>query len=445
MSFIYALNAYWTSPATTYNGIALNVTSAAGGTPQAAAPSRLLNLQKNSIDTCHVNFDGTIFSSNTPIPCTATQLTPNNIILTPTNGSVVTSIQDGMQFSFVPVAAVTAGVVYISVGNSGLQIVYYPDLIGLVTKDDIKLQQRITVQYYANVPQKSTPGWAILNTQLSYAQGSGYHPTIDFDTTGTHTVSCAATGGGGYIPLYEPTLGGFALREISAGGIPGGDQNLFNGTAYIEGVANQTLANNTFYYVYLFIPQVGNPNLFPAMNFSTTAPNNTSTGGMPIYQDLSGNINTVIGAVYTFVQNVQFVGQGNNCQAPTVSWWNPQTIQMQSSQGGGGGFTNAAFVEMNTNQRISLCALAREMFSATAMGYGSNNTATSLMGMKLGCNNGQFGSLSSMYAPAINAPVACNSAYGVALADGFYTLSPYVSVQAGVADFEVMTSVYARI
>jgi hypothetical protein len=166
--------------------------------------------------------------------------------------------------------------------------------------------------------------------------------------------------GGGRLTLWHPGDQAWVDRVI-----PYHDgnniQHCFNGTAYVNGVPNQSLSNGTVYYAYMFLP-AGNPTV-PRFNFCASLPASRYTfsgEGHPFYVDGQGNKGTLVGMVYPLNGSVLSVlaSQGSRILTSSSPWGAPSQPLPANTGQGGGTFSNTSPAEINPGLGIYACQWA---------------------------------------------------------------------------------------
>lgn len=168
----------------------------------------------------------------------------------------VTTIQNRMRFSFVaPFSSSVSGFVNISIPTLSVTTVnlYQPDGYTWTYIGDIQLGQPIVIEYSSAITGffLVNPGATSTGFTAAFPNGS---VTLQASTADTISLLAATGGPGGAILQWNSTAGAYRLVRVMP--LAAYSQNLFNSTADVEGVTNQTLANSKLYGVYLN-PQSG--------------------------------------------------------------------------------------------------------------------------------------------------------------------------------------------
>lgn len=168
---------------------------------------------------------------------------------------------------------------------------------------------------------------------------------------------------GGEITLWNPVAGAWEDRLIvCGGGNPDRLQPCFNNTAYVDGVANQSLQNGVIYYAYLFLP-ASDPST-PRFNFVSSLPTSRygfqPNGGLATFTDSQGNICTLVGMVYPLAGSILSVmgGAGSRILTSSSPWGSPSQPLPANSGQRGGTFTNTSYAQINTDLGIYACQWA---------------------------------------------------------------------------------------
>jgi hypothetical protein len=170
---------------------------------------------------------------------------------------------------------------------------------------------------------------------------------------------------GGRLTLWNPSTGAWEVRSIQFGGQPNCLQHCFNGSAYVDGVANQSLVNGKVYYVYMFLPAADQT--IPRFNFCASLHDTPQTrygftqeGGHPYYIDGQGNTCTLVGMAFPLNSSIGSVLGGANCRILTSSspWGAPSQPLPANSTQMGCTFSNTSPAEIKPELGIYACQWA---------------------------------------------------------------------------------------
>jgi hypothetical protein len=374
-----------------------------------------------------------------PILCTATYAIPAGFAtytLTPVAGQIPIIVADGLRLRFVPTDTSFGGQTSVVV-NGITYPLRDPDSYGFVEWGDIPKNTPITIEYVS-----SRNLFVIASTPVSYQQAIYPHgPNLQVDQSLPGRIHFGVFGAGAAgVLVLNPLTNQFRICRFF-----GTAQDLFNNTAYVGGIANQSLANNTFYYVYCFNPDGGNETDL-RLDFYPAAPGNQPASSEEGFQIKSGDrTRTFIGHVYVRNNSVQFLGSGTTgvqILGHTVNG-NPWVIPIQTntisySQ------TNTGVYESITNARASVVLSATSFlpnFVCSATCQNSSADADcflrlSFSGVSIdGSGNvSPFSGVSDECAgtvPKINGYTTLVSKLGQAFADGYIEVVPQVKISAG--------------
>ncbi len=149
--------------------------------------------------------------------------------------------------------------------------------------------------------------------------------------SGTSSQLCLTSNDGGMILAQSATTGDFTPFSLSPAGR---NVECFNGTCYVEGVANQSLQPNTLYSVYLHNLDGTDANC--QLQFWRTFQGfNPTIDPHGIYVGNTGGINiglTYLGQLYTGNSNIStLIAPGEHLQQPCYSHYNPWTFGFQTT------------------------------------------------------------------------------------------------------------------
>lgn len=262
-----------------------------------------------------------------PIFCTATYVNDGisygYYSLTPVPGSVgvPTTLAPGAEFEFVVPTTADTALVFVNVNGTvnGNVPVRQADGHGFISYHDLTKDSYAKIKYLSSGRFALTHGHNALSlirhgSVLLTGGGFGSNPNINLSNFD----------GGGLI-LQSPLTGGFRMCRMGGAGIT---QNFFNGTAYIEGVANQSAASDTWYFVYVF--NANGDNEFDwKFDLSATVDGISHIGHRIKSNDPS---RTLAGLAYSMDGGFGFNGSGNNPHILVRSIFNPTLLQTQTGE-----------------------------------------------------------------------------------------------------------------
>jgi hypothetical protein len=185
---------------------------------------------------------------------------------------------------------------------------------------------------------------------------------------------------GGRLRMYDPGTSAFATVQLGNGGIPT-LQNCFNGSAYVEGIANQSLVNGLPYYVGMML-QGGAPTVNFWQRGFTDLQNRyvfQPGEGIPVYTDLQGNKSTLVGMVLPIGGSIYSVLGGSNARIlSSNSPWSNVPVQALPANSGQAGisFTNSAPAEIMPALGIYACSWAWRGATSRWGGRAANGAGT---------------------------------------------------------------------
>jgi len=175
---------------------------------------------------------------------------PNTIVLTPT--TAITALTNGMTFRFVaPYVPTSAGYQQVQItGVAGTRSITLGDTYTPAYINDIQFGAQTDITYNASrnvfviaTPNPSTGG---------YQGGFSVHGMFKLQA-GSSTTMFLGSENGGAVLGWDSTTSTHRLARLNPGGqCP---MNLFNNTALIDGVANQSAADKLYYV--MLEPQIG--------------------------------------------------------------------------------------------------------------------------------------------------------------------------------------------
>lgn len=372
------------------------------------------------------------------IPCSAAYTESGGvakITLTPTSPHVSTpSLTDGLRLRFKATDTTDTGLVDARVGASGTyKKLYSQDGYTYATFYDIQKNGEYEVQY------NSARDVFILLGQ-SWMQTSGVHGSVVLGISGSTGVALNPWDGGCLL-VWNPTTEAYRMVRLN-GSLT--QANLFNSTAYVDGVANQSLSLDTFYFVYVFNVDGANP-FDLAFDFSETV-QGVNDFGLLVKSD--DDTRTLVGWLYTGAGDMEFVGSGPDCSILVHSRYNPTLLQAQTFGIDETGVTN-------TYVDVDGCKISMVVDAATCLpaffvkGYFSSDTnnATGFVRLHLtgisidgaGASTPIDSFVGEMVATAevagTNASLATQ--YGQALSIGYLDVQVQVKCSAGNGAFHM--------
>ena len=202
-------------------------------------------------------------------------------------------------------------------------------------------------------------------TALSYgivSAANTSHPYFSRDQQccrlvyGSATLVSVVPQDGNTIWIYTATSG-WALRSIVSGWLTA------NTSVYVNGVAGQSLAASTTYFVYLF--DLSNA---LTLDFSTTAPAVDATSGLKI--KTGDPTRLLIGMVRT---NASTPGQFQT-PALVLSWYKRRGIKVSAALSTTRTTNSGSIVEINAEIQAKFLTWAEEAVAADFAGYASNDS-----------------------------------------------------------------------
>ena len=267
--------------------------------------------------------------------------------------------------------------------------------------------------------------------------------------------------------LWNPDISQYVDVVIPPGG--GVEASLFDDTAYVDGIPEQSLQEGKAYYAYGFLP-VGGGSGLPKMNFTNQGfdgvnryvmnVGNMNPARVPEWVDPQGNKCLLAGMCYVLndpvigltVRSVPFGYPPSSPSSPrwlcSPSPWNDSPAQPLPATTGqaGGAIIGAAMHEINQQyHRITSCYWAWRGPWSMLEGFAWSDTANSEINAQIRCRNLAVpGSLyQAVQAPATvtciaagqKVPIRTHSA--LALDDGVYEFSFWASCSTGNASYNV--------
>jgi len=355
-----------------------------------------------------------------------------------------TALQDGMQFRFVAPATAATGIIDISItGLIGFKRLVSSDGAN-ATFSDVSKGEPVTVEYVASmdrfVPMRPLRSQVLAQDGSldinSAGQGGG-------DTIGAVTVQPY---GQGTIVLFNTATQSYWMCRLSSGGFV---QNLFDKSAYVNGVPKQSLAPNTFHYMYLFNYDPTN-SFRIALDFvpvTIASPTKSFPTRCPLGFDVSNTdpSRRFAGMLYTLNGGVGFVGSGNAPQLLVHSFFNSTSLPLQSGDIAVNPTPDGNFHDV-PDAAISICfsAITQLPIWTCAARYQNANGAVQgrmqlkISGVAVADGVAQpINAISPMSAAcgdtAIQTSLYCQ--FAAALPDGFVTATPQVEGVGGPAFF----------
>ncbi len=153
------------------------------------------------------------------------------------------ALYDGLRVSFTPAETATGGATQISFTDltGGAKLLYMPDTVTLASFFGIRKGVPVTVQYVA-----ARDCYVLVTSSIGFDQALFPHGTAKLQSDGATSISLTQEDGKGLL-LWNPTIEAFRPHMFAVVT----EANVFANQNYVEGVANQALANNQMYAVYL--------------------------------------------------------------------------------------------------------------------------------------------------------------------------------------------------
>jgi hypothetical protein len=201
---------------------------------------------------------------------------------------------------------------------------------------------------------------------------------------------------------------------------------LANTGVFVNGVAGQSLAASTVYYVYAF----NNSGTITA-DFSTTGHATSTTAGNEGTEIKSGdNTRSLIGMIRTNA-SAQFAD--SLTQRFVTNWFNRGNLLLTGANTAGASTGSTTAIELTSAARVEFLVWSGEGVFAGAFGVMNNTVAGALQYADLGLDNGTTGQFKQaiaiqVYAVGINVPIAGTVA--LAVTEGYHFLTPIAYCQA---------------
>lgn len=377
--------------------------------------------------------------------------TANAIVLTPV--TTVTSLNDGMMFQFKATAATTSAAlttVEIAGVSGGARSLRAGDGVAFMWSSDIQIGQVVTVRYVA-----SNNTFVALSPPQSFNQARTAHGSIVMgpNSFSPSTALSTSTWDGGGLLVRNPVTGGFQMH-YGVHALPA--QELFSGTAYVQGVANQSLSPNTFYYVYRFDPTGTNVFNLEYDFYPNVANAGPTIGDLGIFVKTGDASRTFVGFLYTGSSDIGFKGSGVQPQKMVFSWFNPQLLHMRSDIITVSGVATCPAWTDVTNAAITQVVSAANYLPAYVVNAKYTNTVSGLEGkLRLKVTGNSYdgngtttpisGTTGEMAATVDSAGKSAHISTGYANASGdsVEVVTPQVCVEGGTGSFDVQHISYA--
>lgn len=260
------------------------------------------------------------------IQCTATYDVDGsgfgNYRLTAINGQPI-PITNGITVAFVPPATAVVGAMYIWTDGVQRGFLYNPSGSRRATFQDVRKSQPVRLRYQGAIGTDRPAGFVIDTPQGSFAHSLiGAHGKFSLTSDFTNGIVRLQGWDGGYgtMLVKNPLTGELCMTDGPM------MQNIFNGTAWVNGVPNQSCLGNTFYYIYVFMPDGSDPytRLF---DFDQTLPTSNYLG---ILKKQTDDSRMLAGYMYTFDGDISFRTTGVKPTLAVQNLYNGMLLHMTS-------------------------------------------------------------------------------------------------------------------
>lgn len=444
----------------------LNVTKVARGV-QLGAPDYSYWTGSQTTTPPDTNGDGVAAAADAwlkggIISCTASYYNNAGIgeyTLTPTADvpTLPLALVDGMRFRFVAPATADTGLInfkVINTSNGFVNGIGGPGHGGItfLTFHDIQKGEDVILSYSAAISRfvKIAPTPI---SMTAFKHGSVWFSGGGFMGTdpGNRQVNFGGCDGA-TILLKNSNTGGFQLCQMNGGIVKtvlaGGS---IAPSCYVQGVANQVLNAETFYYVFAF--NKGANSFDVDLDFYPVVPGvalaTYGSGHLSGHLVLAGNDSrSYVGNLYTGNGDIGFSGTGAICQVLAHSWFNTTLIQTQTRVVTASGVTSSTFADCATSTTICVDAQTYLPAFYCRCSY-SNNVAGALGELRLkvsglGVNGDGSSATFTIFTdparatcPTAGGWVQLQNQFAQALNTGWITVTPQVRVGAGTGTFEI--------
>lgn len=260
------------------------------------------------------------------ISCTAVYSINSGIVTYTLTPSVLpgSALIDGMRFRFIPPTGSSLGGL-VSIAVTGMTpnpvTLMRPDGFSWARFEDVQKDMPFEVEYVGVTGLFHIVSTPVSWTQASIKHGSVVIAAVPKGDAGGPRIDLGVYDGGGLL-IQNPLTGMFRLCTTF-----GISTHLKTDTAYVNGVPNSSLDDNSWYNIYAFNPN-GNDTTSIALDFCTVGFNLNTLGIFTKFDDQS---RTFLGFVYTLNGDPGFGGSGNKPQILLRSWFNTCLLGVQNT------------------------------------------------------------------------------------------------------------------
>ena len=384
------------------------------------------------------------------IPC-AVSGTANHIYLTPT--TTISSVTDGMEFSFVPnYTSDTSSLITVEIDGKGLWALNGPDGYSFALWYDVQKNMPLKIRYAAvqDVFVISSPGISFKNSIF----GNG---KVKLQANGTSTIALTQNDGQSLL-MWNSTTSSYRL--VACPTVV--NSSLFTNVNYVEGVANQSLAANQLYAVYVFNKTPSNVNdvaldfyrMYTGVNAEAWTPTLNDLGiytkRSAIGSNTADNSRTYVGMMWTGNSDVSTSFGGTTIRNVIQSHYNLWPFPAETDTVSVGGFTSTSTSLQSSPQAIIVTEGLEELpfFEVFANYKNSTAGAVATLGLSISgtsFNGTAFNATSKLWsqtASTANKPFGMHASWGVAVPMGVFTVKPIITVDSGTASFDIHMKVH---
>lgn len=264
------------------------------------------------------------------------------------------SLTHGDRFRFTPAGTAEGGAIQIRATDfsDGAKWLLATDGHTLAKYFDLQAEKPVTVEYRTGLSGFVSSGFIVADQVGTFVQQAFAHGTGKLQTAGTNNISLTQEDGKSIL-LWNPNTEAFRLINFSVTT----ESSLFSATNRVEGVANQALAADTFYAVYLYDP--GGHDGQAELDFwrvytgsGVAYPPNTNEIGIYVKSAAAGagidNTRTFLGLLYTKDSDVSTSLGGSIIRAPCQSHLKPWRFPFESDRTTLAAFTSTSYVAQST-------------------------------------------------------------------------------------------------